>query len=862
MKPQDLPVYQQREKIIEALSKNQTIVVESPTGSGKTTQLPLILHEAGYSAKGVIGVTQPRRIAAVSVSEYIARQLGTTLPGLVGYKMRFEDITVVDTRIKIMTDGILLQELKADYTLSKYSVIIVDEAHERSLNIDFILGLLKRILDARPEFKVIISSATLNTEVFSQYFGTCPIVRIETPMFPVRIEYTPPDAVTSASGNGRMRPFQIAAENMLLKIGQIVEKHIREIGEKETGDILIFLPGEKMIKDCITMLSGLSSRKKLHLLPLYGRLSREEQERVFPPPPEGKIKIVIATNIAETSVTIDGITAVIDSGLAKMNYYSPRTFTSSLIEKPVSRASSNQRKGRAGRTRPGTCYRLYTKKDFEIRELFTLEEIYRTDLSEVVLRMAEIGIQDFESFDFLSPPGKGGIIGAVDTLMLLDALNDDHTLSVTGKMMAEFPLLPVHSRMIVESVQRYPQVMEEVLIATSFLTTNSPFLLPQGEELAARKAHHTFSDPAGDFISYLKIFRTYTSAQKKDLFCEKHYLDTRTMAEIVNIKEQLQDIVGEMGIPILSMGEALSDGGVRDYLCAVSRGLIQFVCIRSGRGVYRSLTAEKIQIHPGSVMFRETPRFIVAGEIVKTTKMWARSVSPLIKQWLPRISEELSRQLLPKGTDDERNRSGEDSRKNKKSVQEEKKTVKDTSWQIKIGPRLFELKPYKGKKKIAILPWDELKTITETHGPSFQPYYSKMRGKVLFQGRDFLAGEKIGTILTAARCINPEHDITNRWPSRKNYDLTSDRISLVHDLKFILKLAPLKKNTRQLGMIALFTEGDGIYWFRCIKRFNTAVTESLSSLETLADYLEEETDPGLQLQVSKVYRRLASIWET
>jgi HrpA-like RNA helicase len=430
MNPQDLPVYQQKDRILDMLSRNQVIVVESPTGSGKTTQLPIILHEARYTSAGMIGVTQPRRIAALSVSEFISKQLKTPMPGLVGYKMRFEDKTDASTKIKIMTDGILLQEMKLDPWLSKYSVLMVDEAHERSLNIDFILGLLKRVIQERSDFKVIVSSATINTELFSTYFDDCPVVKIDAITYPVTVIYDPP--VIPPSGGS------LAAEEALYeKIAGITG---RILSDGRSGDILAFLPGERAIKNCVTRLSQENWFKKLHILPLYGRLSKEEQERVFDLPPFGKRKMVISTNIAETSVTINGITSVLDSGQAKLNFYNPHTYTSSLVEVPVSKASCNQRKGRAGRTREGTCYRLFERADFESRPLYTTEEIYRTDLSEVVLRMSELGITDFDRFDFISPPSREGIAGAIDTLNLLDALSEDNTLSRTGQMMCLFPL--------------------------------------------------------------------------------------------------------------------------------------------------------------------------------------------------------------------------------------------------------------------------------------------------------------------------------------------------------------------------------------------------------------------------------------
>ncbi|HQG40622.1 MAG TPA: ATP-dependent RNA helicase, partial [Spirochaetales bacterium] len=536
----------------------------------------VILYEAGYAAKGIIGVTQPRRIAALSVSEFIAKQLSVDLGTLVGYKMRFEDKTDFSTKIKIMTDGILLQEMKLDPMMLRYNVMIVDEAHERSLNIDFILGLLKRVLEARPEFKVIISSATINADIFSSYFGDCPVVKIDTITYPVTLVYDPPSV----------------ENNMDVLLEKIVEITARTVASKRIGDILIFLPGEKAIKDCISLLSLCKVKDKLHIIPLYARLGKDEQERVFEEPPLGKVKVVVSTNIAETSVTIDGVTTVIDSGLAKLNFYNPKTFTSSLIEVPISKASANQRKGRAGRTAPGYCYRLYTREDFEGRALFTMEEIYRTDLSEVVLRMAELGITDFERFDFISKPGRSGIIGAIEILNLLDALNPDRTLSSIGTMMCAFPLLPRLSRMIVEAMLKYPDVLEEILIAAAFLSTQSPYVLPPGEEIEARSAHHAFRDRNGDFVSYLKLFKAFVHSGNKTKFCETNYLDERTMLEIVRIKEQIELIVHEQGMVIGS------GGPVEHYLTAVGRGLIQFVCIKEERGLFRTLMGERVLIHP------------------------------------------------------------------------------------------------------------------------------------------------------------------------------------------------------------------------------------------------------------------------
>ncbi len=826
MEPHELPVYQQRDRILAALQSHQVIVVESPTGSGKTTQLPVILHEAGYARNGVIGVTQPRRIAAVSVCEYIARQLGESVGETVGYKMRFEDRTTPATVLKIMTDGILLQENKFDHLLSQYGVIIVDEAHERSLNIDFILGLLKRLLRIRPELKVVISSATINAEVFSEYFDSCPVVRIDTPMYPVQVVYDPPVVESDP-------------EELVRKITGVVT---RIVEEERPGDILIFLSGEAIIKDTIAALWREPYRKRLQLLPLYGRLSKEEQEAVFPPPPDGTTKVIVSTNIAETSVTIDGITSVIDSGLAKMNYYNPKTYTSSLVEGPISKASTNQRKGRAGRTGPGTCYRLYRREEYERRPLFATEEIYRTDLSEVVLRMAELGITEFDEFDFISSPGRQGIISAMESLRMLEALEDDNTLSTIGKMMAEFPLSPRHSRIIVEAIMNYPDVVEEAVVAAAFLSTNSPFLLPMGEEIEARQAHHQYRDDLGDFVSYLKLFAAYHDAPRKDRFCETRYLDPQTMGEIRNVQEQLAEVVGSLGVP-------LGRGGSKvDYLCAIAKGLIQFVCVATGRGSFRSLTAERILIHPGSVMFRESPRFIVAGEIVRTSRTYARSVSPLEQSWIRRISPVLAQGLIeyePEFAQPQKRGRGRD---------------RDTTWQIRIGTRHFPLKATKGKKKIAVLPWEDLQKAIDEE-PAILPQFHSLRGTVVYRGLEILAGAKVAEIIRIAPHIDPANDLIAGWPRTASYDSYANGGELCADLHHVLRMTRTKKSGRSVAFLTLQTDGDGRYWFKPQRNFDTAVAESLGSLEQLADEIGEEIDASAHETVNATYRRLSEILE-
>lgn len=836
-----LPVYEQKERILEALKENQVIVVQSPTGSGKTTQIPVILHEAGYDSTGMIAVTQPRRIAALSVSEFISKQLGTSYPGLVGYKMRFEDKTNETTKIKIMTDGMLLQEMKLDPWLSKYSVIMVDEAHERSLNIDFALGLLKRVLEVRKEFKIIVSSATMNAEAFSQYFGLCPIVTIDTVTFPVAMVYDPPKIPASTIS-------EEASDMLLQKIGETVR---RVLDNGDDGGILIFLPGEKIIKDCMRYLDHSHYASKLHTLPLYGRLSKEDQERVFLEPPKGKKKVIISTNIAETSVTIADITTVIDSGLAKLNFYNPRTFTSTLSETQVSKASCNQRRGRAGRTREGTCYRLYGRKDFESRPLYTTEEIYRTDLSEVVLQMADLGITDFMGFDFISHPGKEGIIGAIDTLDMLGALDEERNLSPIGKLMVNFPLEPRVSRIIVESIMKYPDVMEEVLVASSFLSANSPYVLSPGEEMEARKAHHRFQEIEGDFVSYLKLFSEFTNSQNKSMFCEKNYLDLRMMLEIQNIDEQLKEIVGHMGLPIVGGGDK------SDYLTCIASGMIQFVCERSGRESYRSLTADKIFIHPGSVMFRKEPLYIVAGEIVRTSRMFAMSVSPLTRSILGKLSDDILPRLDAASSHSGKNASQKKER-NKNFL--EKSHGSEGKRTFNLSGTSFTVEKIKGRNTV-ILPVEELKRALKNAGSDKNDVPKGLCGKIVYpDGYSLFEDVKMSQILNLSAHIDFTPLSGKKW--NRNLNISIDEKNAAENLtcaiENVLKVAEAKKKSKSYGLIALYTDGNGNYWTKVSKGLHTAVKESIYSLETLVDkedfFTKEE-----QSKINKIYRLLNSV---
>ena len=409
-------------------------------------------------------------------------------------------------------------------------------------------------------------------------------------------------------------------------------------------------------------------------------------------------------------------------------------------------------------------------------------------------------------------------------------------------MMVQFPLLPRHSRMIVEGIMRHPDVLEEILIAAAFLSANTPFLLPQGEEMEARRAHHQFADAAGDFVSYLKLFRAFTASKNKKRFCEHHYLDERIVHEIVNIQQQLSQIVSDMGVPISS------GGSMEDYLCAVSTGLIQFVCARSGRGVYHSLTAEQIQIHPGSVMFRENPQYIVAGEIVKTSRTFARSVSPLKKEWLARISPLLARGLAPgKGGKEER------------GIREKQR---DTTWEVQISGVTFMLKQAKGKKKLALLPYQDLKkAIKRSQGDLSGSNLGNLRGVVVYEGREFLNGEKLRKIVRWMKHIELPQMLSTNWPQGKTFNSFQGMEELAGILEKLLLLAPSKKNSSVLGFLALYTNGEGNYWLKPAKRFSTAVEMSLASLEVLIDELDPKADKKYAKTVNDRYRFLSRLYE-
>lgn len=804
MEREKLAVYQYKDEIVKAVSENQVVIVEAPTGSGKTTQIPQILFNSGLLTYGMIGVTQPRRIAAFGVSARIAEEMGVELGRLVGYKVRFDDLTGENTQIKIMTDGILLEELRSDPLLSKYSIIMVDEAHERTLNIDFILGLLKDILKNRSDFKVLVSSATINAKLFSDYFGNAPIISIKTKPFPIDVKYLP-------------LPKSNDYEQLLQRIVDIVYNLEKR---KLKGDILIFLDGEAAIKECCQRLFMLnqSYNANLEVLPLYARLSLEDQRKVFCEYP-GKRKVVVSTNIAETSITIDGIIYVIDSGLSKLNYYNPRTFTSFLESKPISKVSCNQRMGRAGRTAPGIVYRLYSEEDYNKREEYTLEEIYRTDLSEVVLRMADLGISHYSEFDFISPPKKGAILSAIETLVSLGALDEKQKLTDLGKRMVDFPLAPRLSRILIEAATNYNSVLEYVLIIISFLSTKSPFLYPQGEEIESRNAQKLLMEKGGDFFSWINIFYKFKNAENPEKFCSEYYLDIRSMNEIANIHTQLKDILIERKYTI-----GPQKFNYDNIVISVCSGLKQYICKkeRKRKNSYYSATESDIRIHPGSFLFGDTPEWIVGGEIVNTGRTYVRSSAIVNEKIILEKFKDMYDAITKKS-------------KKREKLLLEKQTTKKREFiennKIYILDKFFEIRET-NKEEFVAVPYQILIQLKDRKEKILKLEFGQLKAKLFFKDKVILT-DKLNSLVRYFDKINLDNGINLKWPKNQSFFYPDDWFMIYRYIKKILLPTLPKKSSKTAGFLTFnFLEND-FYSFYLEKDFFTALETSLDALEKL-----------------------------
>jgi len=540
--PAELPVVERRHEIAKAIAENQVIVLSGETGSGKTTQLPKICLELGRGAAGMIGHTQPRRIAARSVAMRIAHELRSDIGHAVGYKVRFNDHVSPATYIKVMTDGILLAETQHDRFLDQYDTIIIDEAHERSLNIDFLLGYLKQLLPRRPDLKLIITSATIDPQRFSKHFGDAPMIEVSGRTYPVETRYRPLDAPDEDEQDGQMTDGILSAVDKLWRDGP--------------GDVLVFLAGEREIRETAEALRKHHPRE-VEVLPLYARLSAEDQQRIFQP--HQRPRIVLATNVAETSLTVPGIKYVIDPGYARVSRYSPRTKVQRLPVERISRASADQRKGRCGRMSEGVCIRLYSESDYDARAQFTDPEILRTNLASVILQMKAFRLGSVEDFPFLDPPDYRMIKDGYQTLHELGAINEDNELTEIGHALARLPIDPRIARMILAA--RDEQVMEEVLIIASALSVQDPRERPMDQQEAADIAHQQFRDPKSDFLSYLKLWNWYhhqaahLSQNKLRKLCQESFLSYVRLREWHDVHGQLQALVGEMGLNRKQPGE-------------------------------------------------------------------------------------------------------------------------------------------------------------------------------------------------------------------------------------------------------------------------------------------------------------------
>jgi ATP-dependent helicase HrpA len=533
--PQDLPVVEKRQEIADVIAKHQVVIICGETGSGKTTQIPKICLDLGRGVDGMIGHTQPRRIAARSVATRVAQELATPLGHAVGYKVRFNDRTRPETYIKLMTDGILLAETQGDRYLDAYDTVIIDEAHERSLNIDFLLGYLRELLPKRPDLKVIITSATINPQQFSHHFGDAPIIEVSGRTYPVEVRYRP---LTSDDPD---------AEDMEME--HAVLAAVDELWREGPGDVLIFQSGEREIRETAEALRK-HHPPGVEVLPLYARLGAEEQMRVFQP--HGRPRIVLATNVAETSLTVPGIKYVIDPGLARISRYSARTKVQRLPIERVSQASADQRQGRCGRVSEGICIRLYGEDDFLSRPRFTEPEILRTSLASVILQMKNLRMGDIQMFPFVEPPDYRAVSDGYRTLFELGAIDDRNELTPVGEALARLPIDPRIGRMILAAADE--DCMDEVLIIASALSVQDPRERPMDKQEAADEAHRKFKDDRSDFMGFVKLWDFYhrqaehLSTNKLRKLCQTNFLSFVRMREWRDIYQQLHGLVGELGL--------------------------------------------------------------------------------------------------------------------------------------------------------------------------------------------------------------------------------------------------------------------------------------------------------------------------
>ena len=637
--PSELPVSQRRDEIAAAIRDHQVVVVAGETGSGKTTQLPKICLELGRGVDGVIGHTQPRRLAARTVADRIADELKVPLGGAVGYTVRFTDRIGDGTRVRLMTDGILLAEIQRDRDLRRYDTLIIDEAHERSLNVDFILGYLKALLPRRPDLKVVITSATIDPQRFSEHFDGAPVVEVSGRTYPVEVRYRP---VTD--------PDDDSVDDDRDQVTAILDAVDELLTESSTGDVLVFLSGEREIRDTADALRAHMTRNRepVEILPLYARLSAAEQHRVFAP--HSGRRVVLATNVAETSLTVPGIKYVVDPGTARISRYSHRLKVQRLPIEPVSQASANQRKGRCGRTSDGICIRLYSEDDFLARPEFTDPEILRTNLASVILAMTALGLGDMRRFPFVEPPDHRQVKDGVALLEELGALDPaprdpSERLTAVGRTLAQLPVDPRLGRMVIEADRN--GCVPDVLVIAAALSIQDPRERPVDKQQAADTMHRRFADDRSDFLAYRNLW-VHLQEQQKALsgnafrrMCKAEFLHYLRIREWQDLVGQLRQVARSLGISTTGDVGAPGDDPKPVHVSLLAGLLSHVGRWEPERREYAGARGARFAPWPGSALFKKPPRWVMAGELVETSRLWGRDLGRVEPEWVEPLAQHL-----------------------------------------------------------------------------------------------------------------------------------------------------------------------------------------------------------------------------